>query len=254
MTHIRAHTVPTILITEYNQTLFLKGPSCQKIPTPLGRRERNKQAKLDRIVAAAGELFAEYGVDDVTTQQIADKADIGAGTLFLYAKSKGELLLMVQNSSYADSLAQGQGCRGEDPRARSRPSWRSSPKWSTATAPRSTTAGPTCAKWFSATRRNPTAARRSTSRNRPRRPSPQSFNGISAPALPNAATLAHVISAIMFLTMSATGNATKTIEELLTEIRTLIQVLLPNADPRFATQSVGDGGYVPRRCSATTSD
>ena len=74
---------------------------------PVGRRERNKQEKLDRITAAARELFAERGVDEVTTQEIADKADIGAGTLFLYAKSKGELLLLVQNSTYADALAQG---------------------------------------------------------------------------------------------------------------------------------------------------
>jgi AcrR family transcriptional regulator len=74
---------------------------------PLGRRERNKQEKLDRITAAATELFAEYGVKDVTTQQIADKADIGTGTLFLYAKTKGELLLLVQNAHYAEALERG---------------------------------------------------------------------------------------------------------------------------------------------------
>jgi AcrR family transcriptional regulator len=74
---------------------------------PLGRRERNKQQKLDRITAAASELFAEYGVEDVTTQQIADKADIGTGTLFLYAKTKGELLLLVQNAHYAEALERG---------------------------------------------------------------------------------------------------------------------------------------------------
>ncbi len=78
---------------------------------PVGRRERNKQDKLQRITAAARELFTEHGVDDVTTQQIADKADIGTGTLFLYAKNKGELLLLVQNSSYVDALAEGQSCR-----------------------------------------------------------------------------------------------------------------------------------------------
>lgn len=75
-------------------------------PSP-GRRERNKQQKLARITAAARELFDEHGVDEVTTQQIADKADIGAGTLFLYAKTKGELFLLVQSSGYADALARG---------------------------------------------------------------------------------------------------------------------------------------------------
>ncbi|MET8174951.1 TetR/AcrR family transcriptional regulator [Streptomyces clavifer] len=72
-----------------------------------GRRERNKQLKLDRITAAAYALFAEHGIDEVTTQQIADKADIGTGTLFLYAKTKGELLLLVQNTLYADALERG---------------------------------------------------------------------------------------------------------------------------------------------------
>lgn len=74
---------------------------------PVGRRERNKQAKLDRITAAASELFAAHGVDEVTTQQIADAADIGTGTLFLYAKTKGELLLLVQNAHYAAALKRG---------------------------------------------------------------------------------------------------------------------------------------------------
>ncbi|WP_251151246.1 TetR/AcrR family transcriptional regulator [Cellulosimicrobium sp. Marseille-Q4280] len=74
---------------------------------PLGRRERNKQAKLERITAAASELFEKHGVDEVTTQQIADAADIGTGTLFLYAKTKGELLLLVQNTHYAAALERG---------------------------------------------------------------------------------------------------------------------------------------------------
>jgi len=74
---------------------------------PLGRRERNKLEKRERILAAASDLFAERGVDEVTTQEIAERADIGSGTLFLYAKSKGELLLMVQNAHYADALERG---------------------------------------------------------------------------------------------------------------------------------------------------
>lgn len=73
----------------------------------LGRRERNKQQKLERITAAASELFAERGIDDVTTQQIAERADVGTGTLFLYAKTKGELLLLVQNAHYAVALENG---------------------------------------------------------------------------------------------------------------------------------------------------
>lgn len=74
---------------------------------PVGRRERNKQQKLERITAAASALFAERGIDEVTTQEIADAADIGTGTLFLYARTKGELLLLVQNAHYAEALGRG---------------------------------------------------------------------------------------------------------------------------------------------------
>ncbi|MCI2956686.1 TetR/AcrR family transcriptional regulator [Agromyces atrinae] len=84
------------------------------ISAPLGRRERNKQEKLERIIAAASELFAQHGVDDVTTQQIADAADIGAGTLFLYAKTKGELLLLVQNAHYAEALERGRAAASRE--------------------------------------------------------------------------------------------------------------------------------------------
>ena len=61
----------------------------------VGRRERNKREKRARIIAAAKELFGSKGFADTTTQEIAEKADIGTGTLFLYAKSKEELLVMV---------------------------------------------------------------------------------------------------------------------------------------------------------------
>jgi len=72
-----------------------------------GRRERNKQEKLERITAAARELFGRHGVDAVTTQQIADKADVGAGTLFLYAKTKAELLVLVHNVKLAEAIDSG---------------------------------------------------------------------------------------------------------------------------------------------------
>ena len=60
-----------------------------------GRRERNKQEKLARIVGAARQLFDTKGFAETTTQEIAEHADIGTGTLFLYAKSKEDLLIMV---------------------------------------------------------------------------------------------------------------------------------------------------------------
>ncbi|WP_425230813.1 TetR/AcrR family transcriptional regulator [Sphingomonas sp.] len=60
-----------------------------------GRRERNKLQKRARIVMAARDLFQRHGFAETTTQQIAATADIGTGTLFLYAHSKEDLLIMV---------------------------------------------------------------------------------------------------------------------------------------------------------------
>lgn len=63
----------------------------------IGRRARNKADKQQRIFGAASELFTRLGYSAVTTQMIADQADIGTGTLFRYASSKAELLMMVMN-------------------------------------------------------------------------------------------------------------------------------------------------------------
>ncbi|MGB6243555.1 TetR/AcrR family transcriptional regulator [Gordonia sp. (in: high G+C Gram-positive bacteria)] len=72
-----------------------------------GRRDRNMQAKRDRIFAAAAELFAERGYEAVTTREISERADVAAGTLFRYASSKVELLLMVFNEQFRVSLEDG---------------------------------------------------------------------------------------------------------------------------------------------------
>jgi AcrR family transcriptional regulator len=74
---------------------------------PIGRRERAKQDKRERILAAARELFTRHGVSGVTTQQIADRADVAIGTLYLYASTKAELLIMVQNAKFAAAIDEG---------------------------------------------------------------------------------------------------------------------------------------------------
>lgn len=63
--------------------------------TKPGRRERKKLAKRERIVEAAWELFRERGFDAATMREIAERADVGAGTVFVYARSKSDLLVLV---------------------------------------------------------------------------------------------------------------------------------------------------------------
>ncbi|MEV6774090.1 helix-turn-helix domain-containing protein [Nocardia sp. NPDC051030] len=73
----------------------------------VGRRQKNMHDKQTRIFDAAAALFAEHGFESVTTQQVSDRAEIAAGTLFRYAASKGELLLMIYNEDFRAALERG---------------------------------------------------------------------------------------------------------------------------------------------------
>jgi AcrR family transcriptional regulator len=66
-------------------------------PTSLGQRERNKIDKLRRIKEAARELFVAKGFDDTTTREIAVRAGVGLGTIFVYAENKRDLLFLIVN-------------------------------------------------------------------------------------------------------------------------------------------------------------
>jgi AcrR family transcriptional regulator len=63
----------------------------------LGLRERNKLDKLARIRGAALELFQTKGFDATTTREIAELADVGIGTVFIYAEDKRDLLFLIFN-------------------------------------------------------------------------------------------------------------------------------------------------------------
>ena len=64
---------------------------------PLGQRERNKIDKLRRIKDAARDLFVAKGFDDTTTREIAIRAGVGLGTIFVYAANKRDLLFLIVN-------------------------------------------------------------------------------------------------------------------------------------------------------------
>ncbi len=81
----------------------------------VNRRIRNMRDKQQRIFDAAARLFADHGFHAVTTQQISDRADIAAGTLFRYASSKGQLLLMVYNEDFRAALDEGERLARAEP-------------------------------------------------------------------------------------------------------------------------------------------
>ena len=60
-----------------------------------GRRERAKADKRARILAAARALFGERGFERTSMSEVARAADVAQGTVFQYAATKPELLMMV---------------------------------------------------------------------------------------------------------------------------------------------------------------
>lgn len=65
--------------------------------TVVSRRESNKIDKLRRIREATEKLFITKGFDDTTTREIALAAGVGLGTVFVYAKTKRDLLFLIVN-------------------------------------------------------------------------------------------------------------------------------------------------------------
>jgi AcrR family transcriptional regulator len=55
------------------------------------RQERNREA----LVRAGYQVMSEKGIDAATMQEIAELADVGAGTVYSYFKSKEELAIAV---------------------------------------------------------------------------------------------------------------------------------------------------------------
>ncbi len=60
---------------------------------PQGRRERKKLATRRKIFRAAVELFTEKGFDATTVEEIAERADVGKGTVFNYFPQKTAFLI-----------------------------------------------------------------------------------------------------------------------------------------------------------------
>ena len=194
---------------------------------PMGRRERNKLDKLERITTAAGELFAERGVDDVTTQEIADRADIGTGTLFLYAKTKGELLLLVQNSMYEAALEEGRAAAAEAAGALDgvlavlRPVVACNRKQieNGRTYLREMVFGDP---------REPRHAEALTLTLETQELVAGVIEQKTAATAATASTLAQVISAIMFTTMAASINVTLSVDELVDQVQAQVSAVLPD--------------------------
>jgi AcrR family transcriptional regulator len=59
------------------------------------RKEKEKEKRRSEIIDAAEKLFFEKGFDGVSMDDVAEKAELAKGTLYLYFKSKDSLFFAV---------------------------------------------------------------------------------------------------------------------------------------------------------------
>ena len=71
------------------------GQSKPERPGPRGRVALSQERKREALVQAGYKVMSKKGIDQATMQEIADLADVGAGTVYSYFKSKDELAIAV---------------------------------------------------------------------------------------------------------------------------------------------------------------
>jgi AcrR family transcriptional regulator len=59
------------------------------------RKERERVARRETILAAAAQVFAAYGVDGATVEMVARQAEVAVGTIYLYFSSRDDLFVSL---------------------------------------------------------------------------------------------------------------------------------------------------------------
>ncbi|MDP3700414.1 MAG: TetR/AcrR family transcriptional regulator [Hylemonella sp.] len=77
--------------------------TCAKVQA---KRERRKDARPGELLAAALELFVEKGYAATRSEEVARRAGVSKGTLFLYFASKEELFKAVVRENIAGRFAE----------------------------------------------------------------------------------------------------------------------------------------------------
>ena len=72
------------------------------------RRSRRKNARPGELLAAALDLFVEKGYAATRVEEVASRAGVSKGTLFLYFASKEELFKAVVRENIAGRFAEWQ--------------------------------------------------------------------------------------------------------------------------------------------------
>jgi TetR/AcrR family transcriptional regulator, fatty acid metabolism regulator protein len=90
--------------------------------TAVPRRDSTPGPKRDAILRAAIDVFAERGFFNAQVADIARAAGVAAGTVYLYFKSKDDLLVSIFDRSMREGLTLGRAAVADldDPRERLR--------------------------------------------------------------------------------------------------------------------------------------
>jgi len=70
-------------------------------------RQTQKEETRERIRGAAHHLFSSVGFDETTTKAVATEASVGAGTIFIHARDKTDLLFLVMHDLLAAAVDRG---------------------------------------------------------------------------------------------------------------------------------------------------
>ncbi|MDP3819974.1 MAG: TetR/AcrR family transcriptional regulator [Burkholderiales bacterium] len=76
-------------------------------PTAVPARQRRKQARPMELLDAALDLFVERGFAATRSEDVAARAGVSKGTLYLYYPSKEELLKAVISHNVVNQIAEG---------------------------------------------------------------------------------------------------------------------------------------------------
>lgn len=79
---------------------------CEIAATVRAKRERRKDARPGELLAAALDLFVEKGFAATRAEEVAKRAGVSKGTLFLYFSSKEELFKAVVRENISGRFAQ----------------------------------------------------------------------------------------------------------------------------------------------------
>jgi AcrR family transcriptional regulator len=74
-----------------------------------GARQRRKEARPQELLDAALALFVEKGFAATRAEEVAQRAGVSKGTLYLYYPSKEELFKAVVRQNLSSLIAEGQG-------------------------------------------------------------------------------------------------------------------------------------------------